>query len=218
MGGYRGRFDPETHRTELPVRDGCSCCQALSDRIMELEDIANPIAAGFGRVRDHFNLTVREASLLMALLRFKRSLSKDELMTLSYPVETTRPQLKIIDVFVCKLRRKLPVELRPRTDWGMGYYLDSTARRGLQAIAGAGEHSDGGEESDTVIDFRKVRAAGGIHRGTINLPPIVVTPEASAIARKVFVEGGFAQRFVEDFVIPAAEIEQARHATDIVAR
>lgn len=201
-------------RKELPVNDKCSCCLALSDRIMELEDIVHPESDAFGLIRDRFKLTVREASVLMVLLRFKRSISKDEMLTLAYPIEHDRPELKIVDVFICKLRKKLPPEFCPKTDWGMGYYLDSTARRGLQAIAGiGGGRSDDDAGGETIIDFSKIRAAafGAIAaaspgKPTVNIKAVedrlrVIAPAIKAAT----IDAGWLR-------------EVQRTATDIVAR
>lgn len=69
--------------------------------------------------------TSREAALLMTLAMFKgRVVSKGQLYDALYPKEETEP--KIIDVFICKIRRKLlenGLPLEVLTDWGRGYAI-----------------------------------------------------------------------------------------------
>ncbi|MER9912667.1 winged helix-turn-helix domain-containing protein [Mesorhizobium sp. M0050] len=50
--------------------------------------------------------------------------SQASLLTRLYQLKTDEPELKIIDVFVCKLRKKLkPLGVEIQTVWGQGYRL-----------------------------------------------------------------------------------------------
>lgn len=79
-------------------------------------------------------LTPRETAILEALLMANgRVMSQQGLLTYLYNGQPDTPELKIIDVFICKIRRKLqqvrdylkatgvPHEIE--TSWGRGYRL-----------------------------------------------------------------------------------------------
>lgn len=87
------------------------------------------------------SLTCKEYDLLEALaLRKGRTLDKETLLSLLYG-GIDEPNIKIIDVFVCKLRKKLSDALGGvcpiQTVWGRGYVLQDpteidSAKRNLQ--------------------------------------------------------------------------------------
>ncbi len=71
------------------------------------------------------NLTIKEYQMLEALaLRKGMTLSKDALLHQLYG-DADAPEVKIIDVFICKLRKKLAQVMNGenyiRTIWGQGY-------------------------------------------------------------------------------------------------
>lgn len=71
-------------------------------------------------------LTGSEALLLRRLAEvFPRILSKESLLEWMYQITPDKePELKIIDVFVCKVRKKIePLGIRIDTAWGKGYAL-----------------------------------------------------------------------------------------------
>jgi hypothetical protein len=88
-----------------------------------------------------FGLTRTEAELL-ALLADGRAHSKQGILDMLYAARPDdMPELKIVDVFVCKLRRKLaetPIVIT--TIWGFGVQIEDTAP--LKAAL-AGEKIDG---------------------------------------------------------------------------
>ncbi|QSH39562.1 response regulator transcription factor [Candidatus Kaiserbacteria bacterium] len=76
-------------------------------------------------------LTGKERSCIRTLaLAVDRVLSKEQILNSMYALEIDEPELKIIDVFMCKIRKKL-AEVDPRasifiqTIWGRGYSLVS---------------------------------------------------------------------------------------------
>lgn len=73
-------------------------------------------------------LTRQEAALFEQLVAAGGAvLSKDRLLSGLYLVEADEPDIKIIDVFVCRLRRKLrPLGVEIGTVWGRGYRLVRT--------------------------------------------------------------------------------------------
>lgn len=80
-------------------------------------------------------LTMSEAAILGALMARDRC-SKDVLLeatrTSGLGYRRDEVEAKIVDVFVCKLRRKLePFGIEITTLWGYGYSLDEVARNRL---------------------------------------------------------------------------------------
>lgn len=70
-----------------------------------------------------FKVTAKEARLLSALLR-RQECTKEQLLGFMYDANEDVPEIKIIDVFVCKLRKKLSDHaLDIKTIWGRGYYI-----------------------------------------------------------------------------------------------
>jgi two-component system cell cycle response regulator CtrA len=69
-------------------------------------------------------LTAKEFAILeLLILRRGTTLSKESLLSHLYG-ELDEPESKIIDVFICKLRRKLALAGAPDfigTVWGLGY-------------------------------------------------------------------------------------------------
>lgn len=70
-------------------------------------------------------LTGHEMQLLQRLVEvFPRVLSRESAMSWLYQLADKEAEVKIIDVFVCKIRRKLqPLGIRIDTQWGRGYAL-----------------------------------------------------------------------------------------------
>lgn len=70
-----------------------------------------------------FGLTPRESRILACLLG-KKHVSKEILYDFVYPLDLDGPALKIVDVYVCKLRAKLKkYGIGVKTDWGVGYWM-----------------------------------------------------------------------------------------------
>ncbi len=68
-------------------------------------------------------LTAQEQCLFEALYAAQgKVVTKEQLLTQLYPIEADEAEIKIIDVFVCKVRKKLkPLGLTIQTEWGRGY-------------------------------------------------------------------------------------------------
>lgn len=110
----------------------------LEDRILELEEamglcVLPPLEWG---------LTQNEARLFGALLE-RELLTKDAAMAALYRDRgEDEPEVKIVDVFVCKTRKKLkPFGIEIGTRWGVGYFMapahKAEARRQIEAARGA---------------------------------------------------------------------------------
>lgn len=82
------------------------------------------------------SLTMREIQVLEALmLRRRMVLSKQDFIHRLYP-DGDSPGMRVIDVFVCKLRRKLAAAGAPeivQTVWGFGYMLDDPSPAAIAA-------------------------------------------------------------------------------------
>lgn len=75
-------------------------------------------------------LTGHEMLLVQRLAEvFPRVLTKEAALAWMYQVSTdSEPEIKIIDVYICKARKKLePLGVRIDTVWGKGYALGVTA-------------------------------------------------------------------------------------------
>ena len=121
-------------RTELAARCRAlvrrshgMCNQLLSVGPLTL-DLDNRDATIAGR---HVNLTGREFAVLEILaLRRNRAVRKEAIVSGIYALEGDEPDSKIIDVFICKVRRKLAKAGAPNlisTVWGVGYRLQDPA-------------------------------------------------------------------------------------------
>ena len=81
-------------------------------------------------------LTVHEEKVLTMLMMQSGTVSKDAMMASLYNLQMKdSPGPKIIDVYVCKLRKKLkPWGIQVTTDWGRGYKLTDEDRDKLKNL------------------------------------------------------------------------------------
>lgn len=104
--------------------------ERLSDRILVLEELL-----GMGIEWPLFlGLTGKEGKMLGALMR-REMQSKDSLWMALYGTRVDDgPEIKIIDVFVCKIRKKLArFGITIDTIWGQGYRLPPGMREKIKA-------------------------------------------------------------------------------------
>lgn len=97
-------------------------------------------------VRNPWSLTKKEMGVLFAILRRENGVSREQVMNAIYAGSADeQPEMKIIDVFVCKLRRKMrengPDDYRMddgwlETVWGRGYRISPENRAKLVEIVG----------------------------------------------------------------------------------
>lgn len=116
---------------EEPLDDGAreraleAAIARLEDRVAELE-----AAMGLGVLTPlEWGLTRNEARLVGALLE-RELLTKDAAMAALYRDRgADEPEIKIVDVFVCKARKKLkPFGVEIGTRWGEGYFMTGPAK------------------------------------------------------------------------------------------
>lgn len=101
-----------------------------------LPDLRHPIAEGSVRFRSQcrrhrwggrvVTLTKAEADVFEVLWKNSgRLVSKEKIMDFLFSLSPdTEPEIKIVDVYVCKIRRKLKgMGIVIKTDWGRGYRI-----------------------------------------------------------------------------------------------
>lgn len=95
--------------------------ERLRERVRQLEDALCPQSV---QIPVEWRLTGSEARVF-AHLTTRDVATKSGLMLAMYSDRVDdEPEMKIVDVFVCKLRRKLrPFSIEIRTVWGQGYSL-----------------------------------------------------------------------------------------------
>ncbi|MCV9940937.1 helix-turn-helix domain-containing protein [Boseaceae bacterium BT-24-1] len=106
--------------------------ERLRDRIAALEDafgmnVEAPVFLG---------LTASEARLFGALMK-RDTLTKGQIMSALYVgrMDGEEAEIKIVDVFVCKIRKKLkPYGLTIETLWGQGYRISPAMKTRAAAI------------------------------------------------------------------------------------
>lgn len=92
------------------------------------EEPAAPIPLAWG-------LTTTEARVLEPLLR-REAVARDTLMNLMYGHCADPPAEKIIDVWMCKIRKKIaPLGATIQSKWGFGYYIPKDERLMLKRMA-----------------------------------------------------------------------------------
>ena len=104
----------------------------LRERIAQLEGLL-----GFRTTTPiEFGLTGCEARVFGALLA-REIATKSAIFAAVYAnrSECDQAEPKIVDVFVCKMRRKLkPFGVDIKTAWGTGYYLDNETKKRVRAM------------------------------------------------------------------------------------
>jgi two-component system, cell cycle response regulator CtrA len=90
-----------------------------------------------GDVPAAFRLTKKEVDFLQALMG-RASATKEQLLALVYADRwgmDDEPEIKIVDVFICKLRKKLkPFGVTIETLWGRGYALPVQSKETIRAM------------------------------------------------------------------------------------
>ena len=104
----------------------CPCCgKAIVDDGRVLVDFDAGLVVGTGKIA---SLTGQEFALFSALwVARPKTFSKDQLLRATCADVTGNDDrdLKIVDVFVCKIRKKLdPLGITIATVWGTGYRIE----------------------------------------------------------------------------------------------
>ena len=120
---------------------GCPLCgSAIPDDGRILIDLEGGLVVGGGHVA---NLTAQEFALFDALWSARpRTLSKEKLLNALYGLKPggDEPEIKIIDVFICKARPKLlPLGVTVETVWGKGYRITGFGKPLIEANGAVGD-------------------------------------------------------------------------------
>lgn len=111
----------------------------LRYRVEELETLLGTAGPAVDGVRAMFRLTNQESKLLGLLAeraKYGQSVTKDMALRALYfeRPDADLPEEKIVDVFICKLRKKLPPTIRIETNRGNGYFLSGESRLMLELL------------------------------------------------------------------------------------
>lgn len=130
------RFQPRDERFPelegLPLVDQVD---VLKETVRQLREALAPVNG----IHPSWGLTKREAQVVAALVASRGDyVHKQQLYTAIYGTECEVLD-KIVDVFICKARRKLaPFGVDIRTVWGQGYYLTAASKQLLAGARGRG--------------------------------------------------------------------------------
>lgn len=86
--------------------------------------------------------THTDARVIHALVTNGRR-SKDQLYFAMYGDDDQAPDPKIVDVYICKIRKKLPIGVTINTVWGLGYEMSDASRDKLRALRSGSPASPG---------------------------------------------------------------------------
>lgn len=88
-------------------------------------------------VRSHpYGLTPMEQAIV-GLLCERGSASRQDILRALYPERKAPPAPKIIDVVVCRCRRKLAsAGVSIETEWGVGFVMPDSSRERVREISG----------------------------------------------------------------------------------
>ncbi len=129
--GLRKSYSPPPRRRLKPVEAEplLNQIEVLRDRVDELEELI-----GVRQQFPQFGLTATEMKVLGILVQ-REIVSQKLIYGVLYGGDSDR-QIKTIDVFISKIRRKLaPHGHEIKTSWGSGFYMDASARAALKEAA-----------------------------------------------------------------------------------
>ncbi len=100
--------------------------QRLKDRIEILEELSFPTRQI--EVPIEWGLTGSERKVFGHLVVSQMATKQSIMVALYSDRPDDEPEMKIVDVFICKMRKKLPADIKIETIWGHGYRLDKASR------------------------------------------------------------------------------------------
>ncbi len=132
-GDYLIPAPPNPHLLDASI--GAAARRAHYSRSESVLEYSNGLTINFAQRKVRVNgrtipFTRREIDMLMILASAAgRLVTKEVLLKNMYLVESDEPEIKIIDVFVCKIRAKLDAEQAGlsdvlKTEWARGYLLE----------------------------------------------------------------------------------------------
>lgn len=122
---------------EAVLIDRCAVLEAendeLRERVLQLE---HALTGGYDRLPVG-GLTPTEAAVLASIAASDEGAPKARIYEAIYALRMDReaPEPKIVDVFICKIRKKLVVYgISIETVWGWGYRMPKRDREALAAL------------------------------------------------------------------------------------
>lgn len=114
----------------MPIPDLRSENETLRERIAQLEHLlgmGDPVPSEASPMPVHLT---RSEERLFGVLRRRNIVTKDIAMMALYSDRAEdSPIDKVVDVFICKLRRKLrPFNIFIQTKWNEGYFIDAVSK------------------------------------------------------------------------------------------
>lgn len=106
---------------------------ALRERVIQLEQA---LTGGYDRI-PIAGITATEAAVLATIAGNEAGVRKEAIFNALYALRGAGevPEIKIVDVYVCKLRKKLADRgLRIETVWGWGYRMPAESRETLEQL------------------------------------------------------------------------------------
>lgn len=122
--------------------------EAIESLCLILDGLFDPTLDDVWEYITTYGMTTLEAKLVHALRsRPGRTISKEGLVAIIYSdrIDSEWPAVKIIDVFVCKVRKKLRdggADFEIETVWGMGYRAVTASDEALLASMAEEEATD----------------------------------------------------------------------------
>jgi two-component system cell cycle response regulator CtrA len=110
--------------------------EALRDRVWQLEEALGGAAVDFPLFLD---LTSQESICLGVLLTTKCPRKATFMTALYGHLPNSEVEAKIVDVYICKVRKKLVAHgIAIETAWGQGYFLNEETKAKLRELMAAG--------------------------------------------------------------------------------
>lgn len=127
----KGVYIKRSNRVSLPSEDATKReLWRWIENVLPIVEAHNFEYDEAAKIQMKYRITHKEALMLELLHRRKGvCVTKDQFMNQLYSTSPEIPEIKIVDVFICKLRRKLKhrgSKLKITTVWGRGYILEGT--------------------------------------------------------------------------------------------
>lgn len=117
----------------MDVQRRLEALEAENNLLHEKVAMLQELLVGSYRCPVEWRLTGQEERVFGCLLH-REEASKDQIMAALYANRIDDADIKIVDVFICKIRKKLkPFEIQIHTIWGRGYRLDAPTRAAILA-------------------------------------------------------------------------------------
>lgn len=128
-----------------PLQAAHAKIEQLKDELRLQDDFIKDMLKTYGvtpekslllKFQGEWNLTTKEAQILVLLYQRGTLVNRDGILTALYSHPDDAPEAKIVDVFVSKLRGKIG-KTAIATHWGHGYQLTQQGREACDRVAAA---------------------------------------------------------------------------------